>query len=163
MILLDLEELDPKVKQDQEFLYEIIKYRWSKHNIINVTYKNSSEIPTFEQHITYLNSGKYKKLYKVLLGEIAIGSTYIDNNNFLGMFILPTYLKIALKKYKNEDIDFKINNKHIGSIIFKLTCDKNKDIKKFYGSGNPDNTLSLNIAKDLNLKLVEVTYEYIND
>jgi len=140
MKTINLEEINVLNLNDQVFLYDILKYRWS-NQFINLY---DEKIPSFEEHVNYLCSGKYKKHYKVKLGDIIIGSVYIDCNNTWGIFILPSLLKIALKKYKKENTELYNNKQHLSYLVLKNLVKLNPNITSFYAKVNSKNTLSLN-------------------
>jgi hypothetical protein len=147
---ITLTEVNTLDVNDQTFLYDVLKFRWSKADIINIKYKHSPSLPSFEEHVEYLNSGKYKQIYKVLYKNIPIGMVYIDNSNVNGTFIVPALLKAALKKAGP------LENKKVGlsAAIHMELYKKHPDIELHYATVNPKNVLSLS-------NLIEYGYEEI--
>jgi uncharacterized protein YneF (UPF0154 family) len=148
--LISLHELNTLDLNDQIYLYDILKYRWSKSNLINIKFKHSDKVPTFEDHVKHINSGKYKKIYKILLRNKAIGMIYIDIFNVNGTFIIPTLLKKVLKE------NGPINNKKMSlsqathTELFK----KHPEVEVHFATVNPKNLLSIS-------NLLEFGYENI--
>jgi hypothetical protein len=138
--MITLKEINLKDIEDQKFLYDIIKFRWKHRDFINIKYKTPDNMPTFEDHVKYLNSGKYKGIYRIHLYEHSIGMIYIDINNFNGTFLLPNLLKKALKDLKQKNI--KINKDEIASKSHIELFKRHKDVEIHYASINPKNKLS---------------------
>jgi hypothetical protein len=138
--MITLKEINLKDIEDQKFLYDIIKFRWKHRDFINIKYKTPDTMPTFEDHVKYLNSGKYKGIYRIHLYEYSIGMIYIDINNFNGTFLLPNLLKKALKDLKQKNI--KINKDEIASKSHIELFKRHKDVEIHYASINPKNKLS---------------------
>ena len=138
--MITLKEVDLEHIKDQNFLYDIIKFRWKYKDIVNIKYKTSKDIPSFEEHIKNLKSGKYKGIYKIYLYENLIGMIYIDINNFNGTFLLPDLIKKALINLKQKNI--KINKDDITPQIHIELFKKHKDVEVHYASINPENKLS---------------------
>jgi hypothetical protein len=152
MINVDLIKIDPSIKKDQLFLYEILKFRWKNYKKINIKYKCSEKFPTFDEHCSHITSGKYKVFYKILLGDFEIGTIYIDKNDVNGTFILPNLLKKALVKYKTQKLN--IGDKPLSAHIHIKLFELHPEIKTHYASVNPENKASLN-------SLIDNGYEFI--
>lgn len=152
MIKISLKLLDVNNYDDQVFLYDVLKFRWDKSEIINVKYRCSDVFPTFEQHVSYITSGKYKVFYKVYFGDVTIGSVYIDKQDINGTIIIPSELKKALKRYKGEELE--IHHTQISALIHIRLYELHPEIEIHYASVNPNNTLSMNA-------LLENGYEHI--
>jgi hypothetical protein len=152
MINVFLNKLNLKNIDDQTFLYEILKFRWKHKKTINIKYKVSNEIPSFDDHVKNLLSGKYKVFYKILANEIPIGVVFIDNNDVNGTFVIPEFLKKAFKTYKGQKLNIqdKTLSAYIHIELFKL----HPEIKVHFASVNPNNTMSVNA-------LIENGYEHI--
>jgi hypothetical protein len=149
--MVTLLKLNTFKTEDQEFLYEVLKFRWSKANI-NIKYKHSEQLPSFEEHVKYINSGKFKKFYKIHLHEFPIGMIYIDVNNINGTFLLPDLLKKAIKNVDMSDIKDTLTAK-IHSALFK----DNPEVELHYATVNPNNTLSLKALLENGYEIVEHT------
>jgi hypothetical protein len=152
MIGVNLIKINTKNTEDQLFLYEILKFRWSKKETINIKHKCSDHFPSLEDHIKHINSGKYKVFYKILFGEIVIGTIYIDKQDVNGTILLSNKIKIAFKKYKGEDLE--VNYKPISAIIHIKLFELHPEIEVHYASVNPNNFLSIKA-------LLENGYEHI--
>lgn len=145
MIKVNLLKVDTDNIDHVNFLYEVIKYRWDHHDIINITYKTNNEIPTFEQHQAAIKSKKYKHHYIIRLGDVMIGSCYIDHEDVYGIFLLPKCVKKALKIYKKENTELSIRDEPLSVIAFKLMISMHPEINTFYAKINPKNTLSKSV------------------
>lgn len=148
MININLKEVELYNHDDLFFLYEVIKYRWKHHDIINITYRTDNKMPSYDDHVRFLNNNYYLKNYIIKLGDIYIGSCYIDNNHVYGLFILPTYLKKALKLYGKDNTELKTRPEPISVIAFKKMIELNPHITTFYAKVNPKNTLSRRVMID---------------
>jgi len=153
MAQVSLKKLDVNNIDDQQFTYDIIKYRWSNASIINIKHKTQEIMPTFNEHIGVLLSGKYKQLYKIFLGEFLIGMIFIDKNNVNGTFLLPPLLKKAFKELKkrNEPFDIKTITPQIHIQLFK----NHPDVKVHFATVNPNNTLSMRALLDNGYEHIE--------
>lgn len=153
MAQISLHELNVNDPLDQQFTYDIIKYRWSNADIINIKYKTKEDVPTFEEHVSVLRSAKYKKLYKIFLGEFPLGMIYIDANNVNGTFLLPWLVKQAFKELRkrNETFDIRTITPQTHIQLFR----KHPDVKIHYATVNPKNTLSLRAMIDNGYEHIE--------
>jgi len=152
--MITLVKLDTSDKEDQKFLYEILKFRWSKP-YINIKYKHSNQLPSFEDHVKYINSGKFKKFYKIYLQEYPIGMIYIDINNVNGTFLLPHLLKKAIQNVDIRDVKDTLTAR-IHSALFK----DNPEVELHYATVNPNNTASLSALLENGYEMVEYTLAF---
>lgn len=152
MINISLIKLDLSDNENCLYLYDILKFRWKNKGTINIKYKCSDILPTFEEHKKLLNSGKYKVFYKIMANNMPIGTIFIDNKDINGTFILPHLLKKALKEYKDQKMN--IDEMPLSSYIHKQLFKLHPEIKVHYASVNPNNKLSFN-------NLMENGYEFI--
>ena len=152
--MTNLKEIDPTNIEDQNFLYDILKYRWRNKDVINIKNKTPEERPTFEQHVKNINSNNYKKIYRINFNELTIGSIYTDKNNYTGTFLLPSLIKIAIKKYGKENF----NAEKIGIKAHTLMYEDLPEINVFYHCINPKNTLSLKGASRIGWELTELVF-----
>ena len=74
-------------KIDYEFLYELLKERDDKMNI------SHKKMPTFNQHVKFVNSKPYSKWYVIVLNNQKIGSIYITQINEIGIFLKKNFIK----------------------------------------------------------------------
>jgi len=155
---INLQEVDVSVKSDQQFLYDIVLFRWRHKDIINMPHRSPTAPPTFTEHVVYLQKNIYKKIYRINLHKDTIGTIYLDNNSVFSVFILPQWLKAALKKHKQVNRD----SKRISVIIFELLMKLHKDIKTFYFGVNAKNSACLNAAKEIKAVPLEITFSCDN-
>ena len=141
MINVSLEIIDTNKKDDQNFLYEILKFRWNNADIINTKYKTSKNLPTFEEHIKFITSGKIKAFYRAKLGDCVIGMIAIDRENVNSTFIMPNLLKKALKIYKNEEKE--IDHTSLALLMHKRLFEKHPEVNIHFARVNPKNIQSL--------------------
>jgi hypothetical protein len=127
------------------FLYEVIKYRWEHHDITNIPYKVSRIMPTFDEHQNAVKSKRYKHHYIIRLGDVMIGSCYIDHEDVYGIFLLPKYVKQALKKHKKKNTELVTRPEPLSVLAFKVMILLHPEIKTFYAKVNPKNTLSRSV------------------
>jgi hypothetical protein len=152
--MINLKQIDPTDIKDQTLLYDILKYRWRHKDIVNIKNKTPEELPTFEQHVKHINSNNYKKIYRINFNELTIGSIYTDKNNYTGTFLMPSLIKIAMKKYGRKN--FTYNNVSYEAHILMY-----KDLSQetvFYHSINPKNILSLKSAFKTGWPLTEMIF-----
>jgi hypothetical protein len=140
--LIELIPANIKSKEDIDFLYKILLYRWKYKDIINIKYKTPDKTPTYEDHLKNLKSSKYKGIYKVYLYNQLVGMVYLDNNDFNGTFLMPSFLKKAFKKLKNDNIE--IDKELITPQIHIQLLKLHPEVKIVYAAVNPKNHLSLN-------------------
>jgi len=105
-----------------EFLYRLLDERKSWQSI------SHKEMPTFEDHVKFVNSKPYKHWYLVKrnLSEEYIGAVYISKYNEIGIFLLEKHT------YKG-----------FGKIILETLFEKHKEIPMFYANVAPLNSMSL--------------------
>jgi hypothetical protein len=113
-------------------------------------------MPTFQEHESALKSKRYKHHYIIRLGDMDIGSTYIDREDTYGMFILPKYLKLALKTYGKKNTELETRPEPISVVAFKRLIALHPEITLFYATCNPKNTLSRTVMVKGGHKEVEI-------
>jgi hypothetical protein len=141
--------------EDQNFLYDIIKFRWKYHDIINIPIRTSKKMPTFEEHLKFLKSNKYKFIYKIHLFDNLIGMFYLDQDYITGIFILPTLLKKAIKKIGNKNI---IKYDTLAAMVYLEAARLHPEVEVCYAKINPKNKLSLNSLLNVGLEPIEMTF-----
>jgi len=152
---INLVEIDTTDLKDQLFLYEIVKFRFSKSDIINIKYKNSTSLPTFEQHVAYINSGKYKKIYRINFKDVTIGSIYIDKYNVNGTFLLPNLLKEAIKTYR-EDFRKERDQSDLSITAHIKLFELHPEVEYHYATANPKNIISLTAMQKAGYEITEI-------
>jgi hypothetical protein len=156
MKFVNLLEINLTNKEHVDFLYKIVKYRWENHDVVNITYRTSSVVPTYEEHVEYINAELYYKHYIIRIGEVNVGSTYVDRKHTYGMFFLPSSIKQALKIYKKENTELAIRPEPLSTLAFKQLIAINPDITTFYAAVNPKNTLSIRAMTTSGHEVVEI-------
>ena len=160
--LMSLEELDTKLYETCLFLYEIVKFRYSHNEIINIKHKAENNLPDFESHCRHLQNNKYKKIYKIKIHNIAIGALYLHVDNVNSTFIIPHLLKKALKFLKENHIFYKKHQK-ISILTHELLFEKHKEIKTHFASINPKNTLSRDALLEFGYEPIETIFVAYTD
>lgn len=151
---LVLKEIDLNKEEDQKFLYTVILFRWKNHDIVNIPHRTPKEVPTYEQHLSYLRNTKYKQIYRICLKEKTIGTIYIDGKDVFSIFILPDLLKNAMKGNKFH----RNQKKKLTTMACHQLMKLNPHINTFYVGINVKNTSSLNAAKDLECYPLEIQF-----
>ena len=134
-------EIELKIvsNSDIEFLYQLLSERDIKENI------SHRKMPTFEKHKKFVLSKPYTKWYIIFFKKIKIGSIYLSESNEIGIFL-------------NKNIQ----NQGIGKTALDLLMKKNPR-KRFLANVNPKNTISSKFFKNNNSKLIQHTYEYLDN
>jgi RimJ/RimL family protein N-acetyltransferase len=98
-------------------------------------------MPTYNEHIDFVQSKPYSKWYIIYFGRKKVGSVYISKQNEIGIFIKRKFLK-----------------KGIGTKVLKIILEKNPK-KRFLANINPKNKKSIEFFKKNGFKLLQKTYE----
>lgn len=108
-----------KIKIDNyEFLYEILKQRSRPSANIN---SSMSVLPSYKQHVVWLNSDPYKIHAIVKYEDIPYGTVYIDKKDEIGIYTHNTQIRKIIKKYgRPENLGFNT----FTNFIQKYTPDK---------------------------------------
>ena len=92
-------------KNDGLFLYNRLKERES---IVNISHK---KMPTYTQHMKFIESKPYSKWYIIKFGNKKIGTAYLTRQNEIGIHIIKdmrskklgtSVLKILMKKNRRK-------------------------------------------------------------
>ena len=70
---------------DYEFLYDLLKERTPEQTI-------SFSMPTWEEHIKFIENEPYQEWYIILDGEEKIGNIYLARDNSMGYFLKKEYI-----------------------------------------------------------------------
>jgi len=132
---LEIIDLKQVIKTDYRFLYQILKEREIDTNI------SHKKMPTYNEHIDFVQSKPYSKWYIIYFGRKKVGSVYISKQNEIGIFIKRKFLK-----------------KGIGTKVLKIILEKNPK-KRFLANINPKNKKSIEFFKKNGFKLLQKTYE----
>ena len=122
-------------KNDAQFLYGLLKER--EYNV-NISHK---KMPTYVQHIKFIESRPYSKWYIIRLGNQKIGSAYLSKQNEIGIFIT-----------KN------MHTKKLGTTALNILIKKNRR-KRYLANINPKNKKSISFFKKNGFELIQHTFE----
>lgn len=125
-------------KIDYEFLFKLLQDR--KPNV-SISHK---KMPTYLQHVEFIESKPYEKWYIVLLDEKNIGSTYLSKNDEIGISLIE-----------------EMQGKGMGSRILELIIEKNPR-NRYLANINPNNSRSVRFFEKNGFKLIQHTFEKIN-
>jgi len=122
---------------DHKFLYELLRER---QPIENISHK---KMPTYKQHIKFVNSKPYSKWYVIHYKNQKVGTIYMTKQNEIGIHIRKDYRRHGLGKY-----------------TMKLLIKKNSR-KRYLANINPKNKKSIKFFTKQGFKLIQYTYEMI--
>ena len=83
---------------DQKFLYQLLSERKSIQNI------SHKKMPTYDEHIEFVNSNPYSKWYIIEIDNEKVGSIYLTKQNEIGVHIFQKFEEI--KTYQNVVKEF---------------------------------------------------------
>ena len=126
-------------KNDYSLLYELLKERDPNANI---SYK---KLPSYKEHVKFVSSKQYAVWYIIYSDGKKSGTIYLSKQDEIGIF---------LKKG--------IIGKGIGSQALTLLMEKNPR-KRFLANVSPKNKKSMNFFKKHKFKLIQYTYEFIEE
>tara|TARA_B100002049_G_scaffold61486_1_gene44234 strand:- start:254 stop:670 length:417 start_codon:yes stop_codon:yes gene_type:complete len=126
------------VNKDYSFLYNLLKERNPQTNI------SHKKMPSYAQHVKFVNSHPYAKWYIIEKGGEGVGSVYLSKQNEIGIF---------LKK--------KFQNQAIGNTVLDLIIKKNPR-KRYLANINPKNKKSISFFKKNKFRLIQYTFELNN-
>jgi len=128
-------KLVPVDSSDYEFLYGMLKERTPEQSI-------SFSMPTWEEHVIYLDSKHYTYFYIIVENGKKVGNIYLTELNEWGYFIL-----------KSEQ------GRGLGTqAILQLTKLHPKEY--YLANVNPDNKRAIHLAKEkFGGKLIQYTYK----
>jgi len=120
---------------DHKFLFDLLQQRRSDANI------SHKKMPTYDEHIEFVNSNPYSKWYIIEIDNEKVGSIYLTKQNEIGVHIFQKFEEI--KTYQNVVKEF----------ISKYP--KNQ----FLINISPKNKLYIDFTEELGFKLVRYTFE----
>ncbi len=126
-------------KSDYKFLYELLEQRDKRTNI------SHRIMPIYEEHKKFINSKPYKIWYVIYFGNIKIGSIYLSRQNEIGIFLLKQH-----------------QGRNIGKRALEILMMKNLQ-KRYLANVSPKNPNSIKFFKKNKFKLIQYTYEFIQD
>ena len=122
-------------KKDGKFLYTLLSERES---LVNISHKT---MPTYDEHLNFINSKPYSKWYVILCGVNKVGSIYLTSQNEIGIFIKKSF-----------------QSKQLGNIALRKMIQKNPK-KRYLANVNPKNKKSIQFFKNHGFKLIQYTFE----
>ena len=128
-------KLTSVTKNDALFLYNLLKERESN---INISHK---KMPTYAQHMKFIESKPYSKWYIIKLSNKKIGSAYLSKQNEIGIFII-----------KN------MHQQKLGTSVLNILIKKNQR-KRYLANINPKNKKSISFFKKNGFELIQHTFE----
>ena len=120
---------------DYKFLYELLLQR---KKIVNISHK---KMPTYEEHVKFIESEPYSKWYIIQIDDKKIGSIYLTKENEIGIFLKES-----------------IQRRGIGSNALNELIDINPGLR-YLANINPKNEKSIEFFKKSGFKLIQYTYE----
>jgi len=134
------DKIDIKIikKGDYHFLYELLSKR---KQIFNISHK---KMPTYKQHVKFVDSQPYSKWYIVYYNDLKVGSVYLSKQNEIGIHLI-------------KDVKYKI----LYTKILKKLMKKNSK-RLYFINVNPNNKKTINLVKKNGFILIQQTYGLIN-
>ena len=131
----DLKLVEVK-KLDYRFLYDLLKNRDPITNISHI------KMPSYVEHVNFLNSKPYSKWYIIKQRNQKIGSVYLSKNDEVGIFIKEGF-----------------QGEGIGEIILHELM-KNNVRKRYIANVSIKNKGAMKFFKKNKFKLVQHTFEF---
>ena len=122
-------------KSNSRFLYELLQER---NPVINISHK---KMPTYKQHIKFVNSKPYSKWYIIFYNNKKSGTIYLSKQDEVGLFI------------KKE-----MQGLGIGQKALKLLMEYNPR-ERYLANTNPKNKNSIKFFKKNGFMLLQHTFE----
>ena len=120
---------------DYKFLYELLLQR---KKIVNISHK---KMPTYEEHVKFIESEPYSKWYIIQIDAKKIGSIYLTKENEIGIHFFTQYEES--ERFQN--------------VIKEFFLKEPQD--RFVMNVSPKNEQYIDLAKKLGFHLVQHTYE----
>tara|TARA_Y100001936_G_scaffold34250_1_gene32287 strand:+ start:5070 stop:5486 length:417 start_codon:yes stop_codon:yes gene_type:complete len=133
---LILQNIDEK---DYEFLFNLLKNR--KPNV-SISHK---KMPTYEEHVKFIESKPYHQWYIIFLNGEKVGSAYLSKNDEIGISLVEN-----------------IQGKNIGSEVLDLVIKKNPRTR-YLANINPNNLYSKKFFEKNGFELIQHTFEKISN
>ena len=128
-------ELIPISKSDFRFLYDLLKERDSSTNI------SHKKMPTYKEHIKFVNSKPYTKWYVIHFQNRKVGTIYLSKLDEIGIFLKKSF-----------------HGKNIGKLSME-TLIKKHPRERYLANVNPKNKKSIDFFKKNSFKLSQYTFE----
>jgi RimJ/RimL family protein N-acetyltransferase len=129
-VYTEIAETRPATK----FLYELLKEREPHQNI------SHCEMPSYEEHIRFVDSHPYREWYMIFHGDIVIGAIYLSKQNEIGIFIK----KIRQGEGYGKQAVRLLMEMHLG--------------ERFLANINPHNSRSIDMFESLGFELKQLTF-----
>ncbi len=126
-------KLLPINEKDYEFLYELLSERKQ------ITFISHKKMPTYEEHVKFIESEPYSKWYIIQIDDKKIGSIYLTKENEIGIFLKES-----------------IQRRGIGSNALNELIDINPGLR-YLANINPKNEKSIKFFKKSGFKLIQYT------
>tara|TARA_Y100000996_G_scaffold395036_1_gene359888 strand:- start:64 stop:486 length:423 start_codon:yes stop_codon:yes gene_type:complete len=128
-------KLLPINEKDYEFLYELLSERKQ------ITFISHKKMPTYEEHVKFIESEPYSKWYIIQIDDKKIGSIYLTKENEIGIHFFTQYEES--ERFQN--------------VIKEFFLKEPQD--RFVMNVSPKNEQYIDLAKKLGFHLVQHTYE----
>ncbi len=128
--------LRPVTLSDAQFLYEMLKERTPEMSI------NHREMPTFEKHVTFMESNPYPVWYMIECGHhTPVGHVYLTKGDEIGIFVKQAFKGMGIGTKAVEDImRLHKRDRYVANIA-------------------PKNEISQGLFLKLGFKRIQLTYE----
>ena len=120
---------------DIDVLYDLLSERTPNESISHI------EMPSYEEHVKFVESEPYREWWLVVEHNIAVGSCYISKTNEVGVAVF--------KKYRKQGLGAKI--------LEELMSRYHEDL---LANINPKNEKSIKMFLKAGFKHVQNTYQY---
>lgn len=120
---------------DYDTLYKLLKERTKNQNI------SHREMPTFDEHVTFVDSRPYLGWYYIMEGPVKVGAIYLTCKEEIGIFIFKTHKR-----------------KGYGSLALRELMYGWPGTRKLYANINPKNEASIEFFKKKGFKHLSSTY-----
>ena len=128
-------KLLPINEKDYEFLYKLLSERKQ------ITFISHKKMPTYEEHVKFIESEPYSKWYIIQIDAKKIGSIYLTKENEIGIHFFTQYEES--ERFQN--------------VIKEFFLKEPQD--RFVMNVSPKNEQYIDLAKKLGFHLVQHTYE----
>ena len=128
-------KLLPINEKDYEFLYKLLSERKQ------ITFISHKKMPTYEEHVKFIESEPYSKWYIIQIDDKKIGSIYLTKENEIGIHFFTQYEES--ERFQN--------------VIKEFFLKEPQD--RFVMNVSPKNEQYIDLTKKLGFHLVQHTYE----
>lgn len=125
-------------EEDYEFLFNLLKNRKSNVSI------SHRKMPTYREHIEFIESKPYHQWYIVFFDKERIGSAYLSKNDEIGISLVEN-----------------VQGKNLGSKVLEMIIKRNPR-KRYLANINPKNLYSKKFFEKNGFDLIQHTFEKIS-